>query len=124
MWQFLKGTKTLNGTSVDVRLPIITRILHKIISAIPTVVILASHSSMLKAMFLLCLNAFLRMGETCSSDLVIQRHDLSFMHDADKVTGVSIVIRNYKYNLKLLPVTLFYLQTATMFNAVQSKCLN
>ena len=73
---------------------------------------LASHRSMLKAMVLLCFKAFLRMGEIClksgcSSDLIIQRHDLSFMYDAGKVTGVTIVIKNYKNNLKQLPVTLF-----------------
>ena len=56
-------------------------------------------------MFLLCFNAFLRMGETClksesSADLVIQRRGLSFMYDAGKVTEVSIYIRHYKGNLK------------------------
>ena len=110
--QFLKGTKKLNGSAVDMRLPITTHILHKIISAIPTVVMLACHRSMLKAIFLLCFNAFLRMGEIClksgsSAEFLIQRNDLSFMYDAGKVTGVSIVIRHYKNNLKQLPMTLF-----------------
>ena len=36
-----------------------------------------------------------------------QHHDLSFMYDAGKVTGVSIVIKHHKNNLKQLPVTLF-----------------
>ena len=103
-----------------------TSILHKLISAVPTVVRLASHRFMLKAMFLLCFNAFLRLGEICLksgcySDLVIQHHDLTFMYDADKVTGVSIVIKYYKKNLKQLPVKLFYLQISTMFYAVRSK---
>ena len=55
----------MTGSAVDMQLPITTRILHKLISAIPTVVMLASHRSLLKAMFLLCFNAFLRMGEIC-----------------------------------------------------------
>ena len=67
---------------------------------------------MLKAMFLLCFNAFLRMCEIClksgsSAEFLIQRNDLSFMYDAGKVTWVSIVIRHYKNYLKQLPMTLF-----------------
>ena len=59
----------------------------------------------LKAMFLLSLMFFFRMGEICiksgsSADLVIQRYDLSFMYYAGKVTGISITIRQFKSNLK------------------------
>ena len=94
------------------RLPITTNILYKIISAIPTVVMLSSYRSLLRAMFLLCFHVFLRMGEICpksrySSELVIQRHDLSFTYDAGKTVGASFVLRHFKNNLKQLPMTLF-----------------
>ena len=39
----------LNGSAADMRLPITTNILHKIISAKPTVVMLSSHRSLLRA---------------------------------------------------------------------------
>ena len=58
--QFLKGTKKLNGSAASMCLPITTNILHKIISAIPTVAImLSAHRSLLRATFVLCFNAFL-----------------------------------------------------------------
>ena len=52
------------------------------------------------------------MGEIClksgySSDLVIQRHDLSFTYDAGKIVGATVVLRHFKNNLKQLPMTLF-----------------
>ena len=109
--QFLNGSRKLHGTAVDMRLPITTQILNKIICAIPTVIMIDSHRSLLKAVFLLCFNAFLRMGELCieagfSPDLVIQRQDISFSYEAGKVTGVSLLLRHFENNLQQLPVTL------------------
>lgn len=109
---FLKGAKKLKGSAVDMRLPITTVILYKLISAIPTVVMLSSHRSLLKAVFLLCFNAFLRMGEIClksgyPAPSVVQRPDVSFSYDAGRIVGASIILRHFKNNLKHLPVTLF-----------------
>ena len=58
--QFPKGTKKLNGSAAKMRLPITTNILHKIISTIPTVaMLLSAHRCLLRAIFVLCFNAFL-----------------------------------------------------------------
>lgn len=109
--QFLKGAKKLNGSASDMRLPITTNILRSIILALPKAVMLYSQRSLLRAIFLLSFNAFLRMGEICvkygySSSLVIQREDLSFIYEAGSVVGIRITIRNYKNNIKQLPMTL------------------
>lgn len=109
--QFLKGAKMLNGSACDVRLPITANILHQIVLALPKTVILLSHRLLLKAIFLLCFNAFLRMGEVCikygsSPERVIQREDLSFTYHSGAVIAIRIVIRNFKNNIKQLPMTL------------------
>ena len=110
--QFLKGAKKLNGSAVDMRLSITTSVLYKLISAIPTVVMLSSHRSLLTAVFLLCFNAFLRMGEIClksgyPASSIIQRPGVSFSYDAGRIVEASIILRHFKNNLKQLPVTLF-----------------
>ena len=109
--QFLKGAKKLKGAAFDMRLPITTNIMQNMILAVPKAVMLCSQRSLLTAIFLLSFNAFLRMGEIClkhgySPSLVIQRKDLSFIYQAGLFVGMRIVIRNYKNNLKQLPMML------------------
>lgn len=110
--QFLKGNKKLNGSAADLRLPITTGILQKIVSALPKTILLYSHRLLLKALFLLCYNAFLRMGEISiksgySGDKVIQRKDVSFSCKNGKIEGIIVTIRHFKNNIKQLPVTFF-----------------
>ena len=63
--QFLKGAKKLKGAAFDMRLPITTNIMQNMILALPKAVMLCLQRSLLKAVFLLSFNSFLRMGEIC-----------------------------------------------------------
>ena len=109
--QFLKGAKKLNGSAFDMRLPITATILHRMILALPRAVMLLSQRALLKAIFLLSFNAFLRMGEICikhgvSQNRVIQRDDICFIYRDRAVVGMRVVIRYFKNNVKQLPMTL------------------
>ena len=83
--KLLKGCHKLLP-SQDARLPITKNILHKILSAVVITVPQALNRVLLQALFLLCFNAFLRLGEVISktladTDKVLQVQDITFSGD-------------------------------------------
>jgi hypothetical protein len=99
----LEGTRKL-GHNVDTRQPITLSILHRLISCLP---IIHHHSfpiALLKAMFLLAFNAFLRVGEMTArsmhgtSDNTLQTQDCAVNFKCQQVSSVSLTLRNSKHN--------------------------
>ena len=105
--KLLKGCHKLLP-SQDARLPITKNILHKILSAVVITVPQALNRVLLQALFLLCFNAFLRLGEVISktladTDKVLQVQDITFSGDRCNPSTVQIILRHHKSPKKMNP---------------------
>ena len=92
----------------DTRLPITKSIMQKILSAVTFTVPQFQNQILLQALFLLCFNAFLRLGEavsknTTEKDRVIQVQDVTFTSDGSRPASVQIVLRHHKAQKKNEP---------------------
>ncbi|XP_078336925.1 uncharacterized protein LOC111126792 [Crassostrea virginica] len=108
--KLLKGCHKLLP-SQDARLPITKNILHKILSAVVITVPQALNRVLLQALFLLCFNAFLRLGEVISktladTDKVLQVQDITFSGDRCNPSTVQIILRHHKTQKKNEPITI------------------
>ncbi|XP_062618200.1 uncharacterized protein LOC134279801 isoform X1 [Saccostrea cucullata] len=98
--KILRGCHKLSHTA-DSRLPITLDILEQIIKALPITVPVLDHHIMLRALFLLCFHAFLRMGEVtvkqgAAHNKVIQVQDITFQFKRQKPCSVQLVLRHFK----------------------------
>ncbi|XP_061195017.1 integrase/recombinase xerD homolog [Saccostrea echinata] len=98
--KILRGCHKLSHTA-DSRLPITIGILGQIINALPNTVPVFDHHIMLKALFLLCFHAFLRMGEVTvkqgiAHNKVIQVQDVTFQYKGQNPCSVQLVLRHFK----------------------------
>ncbi len=80
-------------------------ILKQIVDAASKVISSHFHVSLCKAMFLLSFHAFLRVGEitvshASGSSNMLQVQDVSFNWQANKLSGMRLVITNYKHSDK------------------------
>ncbi|XP_062600583.1 uncharacterized protein LOC134262215 [Saccostrea cucullata] len=105
--QLLKGCHKLLP-SQDSRLPITKDILQKLIKATICKITVpqAFNHSLLQALYLLCFNAFLRLGEVVVSDKdrVLQVEDITFHGNGTLPQNVQIVIRHHKSQKKSEPI--------------------
>ncbi|XP_062574792.1 uncharacterized protein LOC134236633 [Saccostrea cucullata] len=106
--KLLKGCSRLLP-SQDTRLPITKEILHKLINANKMTVSQPLNQLLLKALYLLCFNAFLRLGEVvvksvADRDRVLQVQDVTFHGDGNLPHSVQIVIRHHKTQKKNDPL--------------------
>lgn len=106
--KLLKGCHKLLP-SQDARLPITLSIMHKILSALVFTVPNASNRVLLQSLFLLCFNAFLRLGEVVTKkvsdkDRVLQVQDITFMGDKNNPSAVQLVLRYHKSQKKNDPI--------------------
>lgn len=95
--------------SQDARLPITKNIMHKILAALAFNVPQALNRVLLQALFILCFNAFLRLGEVVSKtqadkDRVLQIQDINFMGEMGNPSAVQIVLRHHKSQQKNEPI--------------------
>ena len=109
--KFLKGAKKVHHKR-DARLPVTKPILRKMIDAIDHSVSSHNHRLLIKAIFMLAFAAFLRMGEIClqsgaSRDRLIQRPDVSFEQNNKSLSGMHVVIREFKHSQAGVPVRIF-----------------
>ena len=89
----------------DTRLPITGPIIHKLVKSLQTSVQNLNYRVLLKAIFLLAFNAFLRLGEVmvkskCLLGTVIQREDVSLEFCGKSHSAVVILLKNFKTNKK------------------------
>ncbi|XP_048771145.2 integrase/recombinase xerD homolog [Ostrea edulis] len=108
--KLLKGCHKLLP-SQDARLPITKNIMHKILAAIVFTVPQALNRVLLQALFLLCFNAFLRLGEIMSKtladkDKIVQVQDITFSGDECNPSTLQIVLRHHKSQKKNEPITI------------------
>ena len=94
-----------SGLNKDSRLPITGPILHKLVQGLPSAVPNLHYRVLLKSIFLLAFNAFLRLGEVvvkskCLAGTVIQRENVSFEFCNNTLSSVVILLRNFKTNKK------------------------
>ncbi|XP_061195714.1 integrase/recombinase xerD homolog [Saccostrea echinata] len=106
--KLLKGCHKLLPTQ-DARLPITKNIMHKILAALVFTVPQALNQVLLQALFLLCFNAFLRLGEVISKtladkDKVLQIQDIIFSGEKCSPSAVQIVLRHHKSQQKNEPI--------------------
>ena len=85
--------------------------MHKILSAVVITVPQALNRVLLQALFLLCFNAFLRLGEVISktladTDKVLQVQDITFLGDRCNPSSVQIILRHHKTQKKNEPITI------------------
>ena len=101
--------------SADIRLPITRQILEQILEAINHTVPIHINRLLLKAIFLLCFHAFLRMGEAVVKNKakrreVIQLSDVTFQTAGKKLVGMQLVLHNFKTKKDSTP-TIITLET-------------
>ncbi|XP_062605442.1 uncharacterized protein LOC134267234 [Saccostrea cucullata] len=89
----------------DTRLPITGPILHNLVCGLQKSVQNLHYRIMLKAIFLLAFNAFLRLGELVvktkgSLNTVIQREEVSFEFSNNSPSAVVLLLKNFKTNKK------------------------
>lgn len=87
----------------DSRLPITGPILHKLIQGLQFSVLNQHQRILLKSIYLLAFNAFLRLGEVVVkakslASTVIQREDISFTQNENSPIEVVIVLKHFKTN--------------------------
>lgn len=111
--KILKGCEKVTGTaSSDTRLPITKNLLGKLMSSLPTVVSNHFQQLLLKAIFSVAFHGFFRLGELVvripeNISKVLQRQDVQFITDNDKILGVELTLRFYKNNSANKPITIF-----------------
>ena len=117
----LKGLNKLHGNAPDARLPIIFPISLQILRAIPKVINLHSYQLLLLAVFVLTFGAFsffffffffFANGRDLSSvrrfaSQVVQRSDVQFIFEGNRMTCLLLVIKNFENNSDQQPVTLY-----------------
>ncbi|XP_021342874.1 uncharacterized protein LOC110443160 isoform X3 [Mizuhopecten yessoensis] len=108
--KMLKGCQKMKGVS-DSRLPITKDILYKIVNALNFVVSDPQIRLLLRTLFLLAFNAFMRLGElVCKSysesDKVLQRSDVSIAESDEQGPAVNMVLRHFKNNTDHQPISL------------------
>lgn len=108
--KLLKGCNNLRK-SHDTRLPITKQILEKIIDGIDKCIDNNFTKTLLKAVFLLAFNAFLRLGEILvrspkEAGSVIQKQDVTFTYCNRRPQSLTLVIRHYKNIKNNQPVTI------------------
>jgi hypothetical protein len=88
----------------DSRLPITGPILTRLIQGLQCTIGNQQHRILLKSIFLLAFNAFLRLGEIvvkskCLANLVIQREDVSFeFDDKNSLVAAILILKHFKTN--------------------------
>lgn len=108
--KLLKGCNNLSSRS-DTRLPITKDILIKLIGALKFFVSDPYHQVLLKAIFLLAFNAFLRLGEILVRDpdskcKVLQKSDVLIYYDKGCPSSANITLRHYKNMKNNQPITI------------------
>lgn len=109
--KLLKGCNKLAGRT-DTRLPITKDILLKLIEALKICISDTHHRILLRAIFLLAFNAFLRLGEILVREpstivTVLQKSDVNIHYDnIGYPTSVSITLRHYKNMTNNQPTTI------------------
>lgn len=109
--KMLKGCKSSVPTK-DTRLPITPEdILQKLLHALAHTVPQYSLRILLRALFLLAIHAFFRLGEIAAKTLnnskhVLQRSDVTFQYTGSKLSAVQIIMREYKTNKHYNPLVL------------------
>lgn len=98
--------------SADTRLPITKEILVKILHALNHTVSVNINRVMLKTIFLLCFNAFLRMGEvvvktSAGINQVLQCEDVTFHSENNRVTRAQIILNNFKTKRSAAPAVIY-----------------
>lgn len=87
----------------DSRLPITAPILSRLVTGLQSAVLNNMHRILLKSIFLLAFNAFLRIGELVVKhrshvNSIVQREDISFEFQQGSLSAVSLVLKNFKTN--------------------------
>lgn len=87
----------------DSRLPITAPILSRLVTGLQSAVLNNMHRILLKSIFLLAFNAFLRIGELVVKhrshvNSVVQREYISFEFQQGSLSAVSLVLKNFKTN--------------------------
>ena len=105
--KIIRGCHKL-APSKDTRLPSTDLILKRLLNALDHTVSVFLNRLLLKALFLLAFNAFLRLGEiTVKSNQavknVIQRSDVSFEVENGILKSVTITLKHYKTNTNNTP---------------------
>lgn len=108
--KIIKGCQAL-GPTKDTRLPITADILQQLLNALNHTVTQYSLRIMLRALFLLAFHAFLRLGEITaksvkSSKHLLQRPDISFEYQGTTLSGVQLIMREYKTNKHHTPLVI------------------
>lgn len=92
-----------SAPSKDSRLPITGPILHKLIQGLQSSICNQQQRILVKSVFLLAFNAFLRLGEVVVkskslTNTVVQREDVSFVLENNSPVEVLLVLRHFKTN--------------------------
>jgi integrase len=125
--KLLKGCHKLLP-SQDSRLPITKNIMQKILAALVFTVPQALNRVLLQSLFLLCFNAFLRLGEVITKsaadkDTVVQVQDVIFNGEKSKPVSVQIVLSHHKSQQKNEPIIISIQANSTsQFCPVQYLC--
>lgn len=87
----------------DSRLPITAPILSRLVTGLQSAVLNNMHRILLKSIFLIAYQAFLRIGELVVKhrshvNSVVQREDISFEFQQGSLSAVSLVLKNFKTN--------------------------
>lgn len=110
--KFLKGAQKLRQSS-DTRLPITCEILHKLLLAVKSVFSSHREQSLWTALFLVCFQGFLRVGEVCLQSRappsqLIQREDAVFCKQKDGRIALQLTIRHFKHMAEGCPAVLVF----------------
>lgn len=110
----IKGVVKL-GAKPDTRLSITLPILHRLVQALPKVIVRVNEQILLLAIFTTVYGLFLRMGEVClqtGSNVVhlIQRADVTFQKVNEKLIGMSVLMHHFKHKQQSSAVSLYIKQ--------------
>jgi len=108
--KLIKGCQKLRK-SKDTRRPITLEILQKLVLAMENCIPALSHRVLLKAVFLLAFNAFLRLGEILirsEQDIpkVLQANDVEVQFSNGAPVSLTLVLRHFKNIRNNFPVTI------------------
>ncbi|XP_062570270.1 uncharacterized protein LOC134232331 [Saccostrea cucullata] len=113
------------GNTFDIRLPITTNILNRLLDVIPDVINDKYTQSLFKALFLFAFSSFARIGELIcaapekASD-VVQLADVTLSSVKGKITAINVCFKKFKHNSNGVPKVISFAHGDCKISAISA----